>query len=191
MGKAAMPRSFIPHRLVAALALAAGAVVLGGCAATAPKENLCADYNARVRGLRTMATYARTGAVPDAGNSSAPLQVTGFRLSSPESSVRPCAILVLNKELVLHAKNPVKLPITEVREFYAENGKLITTRSDNLRGQFPAAGQYKGEAAIPIPPGAPAGKYRILVRLTADGAGGRKGVNLATAETSFVILPAN
>lgn len=188
-----MSRSFVfPHRSVAALALAAGAVVLGGCAAPTQKENLCADYDARVRGLRTMATYARTGAaVPDNRKSSAPLQVTGFRLSSKESSVRPCAILVLNKELVLHAKNPVKLPITEVREFYAENGKLITTRSDNLRGQFPAAGEYKGEAAIPIPPGAPAGKYRVLVRLTADGADGRKGVNLATAETSFVILPAN
>lgn len=186
-----MPRSFvIPHPSVAALALAAGTVILGGCAATAPRENLCADYDARVRGLRTMATYARTGdAVADAGKSAAPVRVTGFRLSSPESTVRPCAVLVLNKELVLHTKNPAKLPITEVREFYAENGKLITTRSDNLRGQFPAAGQYKGEAAIPIPPGAPAGKYRILVRLTSDGAGGRKGVNLATAETSFVILP--
>jgi hypothetical protein len=178
--------------LVAALALAVGAVILGACAATTPKENLCANYDARVRGLRTMATYARTGdAVPDAGSSAAPLRVTGFRLSAKESTVRPCAILVLNKELVMHAKSPAKLPITEVREFYAENGTLITTRSDNLRGQFPAAGQYKGEAAIPIPPGAPAGKYRILVRLTSDGAGARKSMNLATAETSFVILPAN
>lgn len=189
-----MPRTFIfPRQPVAALVLAAGAVILGGCAATAPKENLCANYDARVRGLRTMATYARTGdAVPDAGKSTtAPLRVTGFRLSSKESTVRPCGVLVLNKELVLHAKNPAKLPITEVREFYAENGTLITARSDNLRGQFPAAGQYKGEAAIPIPPGAPAGKYRILVRLRSDGAGGGKGVNLATAETSFVILPTN
>lgn len=188
-----MPRSYVfPHRSVAVLALAAAAVILGGCAATAPRENLCATYDARVRGLRTTATYARTGdTVPDAGKSAAPVRVTGFRLSSRESSVRPCAILVLNKELVLHAKNPAKLPITEVREFYAENGALITTRSDNLRGQFPASGQYKGEAAIPIPPGAPAGKYRVLLRLTSDGAGGRKGVNLATAETSFVILPKN
>ncbi len=188
-----MPRSFVfPQRSVAALALAAGAVILGGCAATAPKEDLCASYDARVRGLRTTATYARTGdAVADAGHGAAPLRVSGFRLSSPQSAVRPCAILVLNKELVLHAKSPAKLPITEVREFYAENGTLIAARRDNLRGQFAAAGQYQGEAAIPIPPGAPAGKYRILVRLTSDGAGGRKSVNLATAETSFVILPTN
>jgi hypothetical protein len=167
-------------------------LVLAGCAATAPRENLCADYDSRVKNMRTTTTYARTDEpVSVAGKSGRLVSVTDFHLSSKESTVRPCQVLVLNKQLVLHAQNPAKLPITEVREFYAENGTLITTRSDSLRGQFPTAGQYKGEAAIPIPPGAPAGKYRVLVRLTSDGAGGRKGVNLATAETRFVILPAH
>lgn len=188
-----MPRSFaFLHSLVATVVLATSVLALVGCAATAPKENLCADYDSRVRNMRTTTTYARTdepvSATRKIGTS---VRVTDFHLSSRVNTVRPCQVLVLNKQLVLHARNPAKLPITEVREFYAENGTLITTRSDNLRGQFPTAGQYKGEAAIPIPPGAPAGKYRILVRLTSDGAGGRKGVNLATAETSFVILPAN
>jgi hypothetical protein len=188
-----MPRTFIHVRIsAAAAAIAAGAVILAGCATPPPieKVDLCADYDSRVRNLRTTTTYLRTEEPASAvGKKGPPTRVTGFQLSPKANAVRPCEILVLNKELVLQARSPAKLPITEVREFYAENGTLIATRRDNLRGQFPTAGQYRGEAAIPIPPGAPAGKYRIVVRLTSDGAGGRKPLSLATAETSFVILP--
>lgn len=177
------------------LLLAATAFTAAGCAMQPPpKENLCADYDTRVRSLRTATPYTLAPNVEPGAKSASKkgtaLRVTDFRVVPSLPTVQPCAVITLNKELVLHASRPASVQMIEVREFYAASGALITTRTDRLRGQFTAAGQYKGETSVPIPPGAPPGKYRVLVRLTTDPVGNRKAIPLATAETSFVIQAA-
>lgn len=177
------------------LLLVATALTAAGCATQPPpKQNLCADYDTRVRSLRTATPYS----LATDANASKPglkkgvtLRVTDFHVAPSQPAVRPCDVIRLNKELVLHASKPASVQMLEVREFYSASGALITTRTDRLRGQFNAAGQYKGETAVPIPPGAPPGKYRVLVRLTTDPVGKRKAITLATAETAFVIKAAH
>lgn len=178
----------------ARLMLVATALTAAGCATQPPpKQNLCADYDTRVRSLRTATPYSLATdkhASKPALKKGAPLRVTNFHVAPSLPSVQPCDVVRLNKELVLHASKPASVQMLEVREFYSASGALITTRTDRLRGQFNAAGQYRGETAVPIPPGAPPGKYRVLVRLTTDPVGKRKAITLATAETAFVIQAA-
>jgi hypothetical protein len=179
----------------ARLLLVATVLTAAGCATQPPpKQNLCADYDTRVRSLRTVTPYSLEADTKHASKpvlkKGVPMRVTDFHVAPSRPAVQPCDVIRLNKELVLHASKPASVQMLEVREFYSASGALITTRTDRLRGQFNAAGQYKGETAVPIPPGAPPGKYRVLVRLTTDPVGKRKAITLATAETAFVIQAA-
>ncbi|MDH4134546.1 MAG: hypothetical protein OEV31_07125, partial [Gammaproteobacteria bacterium] len=80
--------------------------------------------------------------------------------------------------------------LTEIREFYAEDGSMITTSSQDITDQVKHSGNYVATTPLPIPKAAPPGKYRIVSKLVFDRRGkGRSPVPIARSEGFFFIVP--
>ena len=80
--------------------------------------------------------------------------------------------------------------LNEMREFYAEDGTLIATSTQDISEQVKKSGAYIATTPLPIPKSAPPGKYKIVNKLLFERRGDRRApVPIARAEGFFYIIP--
>lgn len=106
-----------------------------------------------------------------------------YTLRLNRTATRACEHLFLVKDLYLQ-RSAEKLTLEELREFYTAQGQLIATKRENLTDQLAKSGYYVASVPLPIPRGAPAGTYRVVIHLIATPANG-SAQTLATASSEF------
>ncbi len=171
-------------------------VVLGACLSWLSGCAGLSDYACTLQESRAqssdLATHYRYTAPPD-GNTQLPrgtsVKVTRYSVTFNVERIEPCTTLSIIKEITLLRGSDNNIVIKETREFYAEDGTLIATLSEDLTSQFGRSGPYTAVVPLPIPRKAPAGRYRILSRLTLEHRGDKHTQLLSAAEASFAITP--
>lgn len=170
--------------------LTAAALTVASCATLS--EYGCQMHEARVKDLDQATHYRRVSSSSQTGgrplSRTYPAQAPIYRLVLASETVAPCTMLSVKKEIVLARLDDRSLSFKETREFYAEDGTLITTLVEDLTGQLGDSGTYSAKFPLPIPRTAPSGKYRIVSRLTLERTGERKMLPLAQAEARFQII---
>lgn len=116
-------------------------------------------------------------------------QATLYRIGVNRDRIRPCEYLKIRKELYLRRNAHANLTFTETREFFAQDGTLVASHTEELTGQLHASGSYEATTLLPIPRTAPAGNYLIVSKLAFRRRGERFSIPLARAEASFTIVP--
>lgn len=107
-----------------------------------------------------------------------------------DSAVRHCTHLTIRKELYLQRSDKARsLIIEETREVFTEGGKRVATKTVNLSEPLAKPGYYSTKERLPIPEATPAGKYRIVSRLTYRAGPKAKPALLARTTLDFEVLP--
>lgn len=161
---------------------------LSGCAGLS--DYACTLQESRAQSS-DLATYYRYNAPPDGDTQlpkGTPVKATHYTVAFNVERIEPCTTLSIIKEITLLRGSDNTILIKETREFYAEDGTLITSLSEDLTHQFGRSGQYTAVTPLPIPRAAPAGRYRIISRLTLERRGEKRVQLLSAAEASFSII---
>ena len=172
---------------------AALATLLHGCASM---NNFgCDVHDQNARNVKPITTYKSTPARPNAappyslpaGNVA---QVSTYKLSFRPGFTRPCTTVTLHKNVVIQRSDEPQVVLNEVREFYAEDGTLIASATQDISAQVNKSGSYTATTPLPIPKSAPPGKYKIVSKLLYERRGDRRPASLvARAEGFFYIIP--
>lgn len=155
------------------------------------------------RGCDMQESHARTAdlsthylpSTPQAGQNSdgplskgVPVKVMHYAVGFNVTQIEPCTTLSVIKKLTMQRSADTDISIKETREFYAEDGTLITSLTEDITAQFLKSGAYAAITPLPIPRAAPAGKYLIVSKLTLERAGEKRPLLLSTARASFRIV---
>lgn len=150
--------------------LLAGIAALNGCASVPPGS--CAQFEQSRKAMRYDSVYRYSAADTRlAAKSFVPvgrpdtIAVRWYTLRTNRTDIRPCDHLYLTTDAYLLRNPGVRAVLTEHREFYTADGALIATKRDDVSDQLRASGFYSASVPLPIPEGAPAGSYRIVMRL--------------------------
>lgn len=112
-----------------------------------------------------------------------------FEIEPEADETRPCRNFMINKRLFLQRKNDPELVLQERSEFYAEDGTLIVSNTQDLTRQLRRSGYYIAADELPIPEDAPPGSYLLVTKLLLSKKGQTAAFLLAKAETRYRILP--
>ena len=183
-----------PHLPTATLPAALLCISLSfvtGCATLSDRG--CAMQEARARSA-DLSTHYRPS-TPQAGQNSdgplpkgVPMKAMHYAVGFNVAQVEPCTTLSIIKKLTLQKSTDTDMSIKETREFYAEDGTLITSLTEDITTQFPKSGTYAAVTPLPIPRAAPPGKYLIVSKLTLERSGEKRPLLLSTARASFRIV---
>lgn len=165
---------------------------LAGCVTT--DEFGCDMHESRTRDAKPVTTYQ---ALPPKPGLNAPRTLPAGSLpQAPVYSMRfkpgftkPCTTVTLYKDVVILRSAANGISLNEIREFYAEDGTLITSATQNITDQVRHSGNYLATTPLPIPRNAPPGKYKIVSKLQAERRGDRRPIPVARAEGFFYIIP--
>ncbi len=166
---------------------------LGGCAYLS--EFSCDMHENQTRGTKPVTTYALSEVKSD--EATARTLATGniaqapvYKLTFKPGFTKPCTTLVLHKDVVIQRSDESNVTLNEIREFYAEDGTLIATSTQDISEQVRKSGTYVATTPLPIPKSAPPGKYKIVNRLMFERHGDRRApVPIARVEGAFYIIP--
>lgn len=162
---------------------------LSGCAGLS--DYACSLQESRAQSS-DLATHYRYTAPPE-GNGQLPkgthVKATHYTVAFNVQRIEPCTTLSIIKEITLLRVADSNILIKETREFYAEDGTLIASLTEDLTGQLGKSGQYTAVTPLPIPRSAPAGRYLIISRLSMERKGDKRMQLLSAAEASFRIIP--
>jgi hypothetical protein len=167
--------------------------LLAGCAGM--EERSCEMHEAQTRGTKPVTTYTLTELKPgEAAPRALPVgsvpMVPTYKLAFKPGYTKPCTTLTLQKDVVILRSDEASVLLNEVREFYAEDGTLITTSTQDISTQVKRSGAYVASTPLPIPKSAPPGKYKIVSKLLFERRGDhRQPVTIARAEGYFYIIP--
>ncbi len=110
-----------------------------------------------------------------------------YKLSAASDETRPCTNLPIVKRLFLQRKDDPAFVFTEVNEFYASDGTLITTNTQDLTAQLTRSGYYIASNPLPIPQGAPPGRYKMVSKLLLTKKGRKRVFLLASSTIEYEI----
>lgn len=167
--------------------------LLGGCASM---DNFSCDmHETQARGSKPVTTYTLID--PKSGEAalrSLPAgsiaQVPTYKIRFKPGFTKPCTTLTLHKDVVIQRSDEDNVLLNEIREFYAEDGTLIATSTQDISEQVKRSGTYIATTPLPIPKSAPPGKYKIVNKLLFERRGDRRApVSIARAEGFFYIIP--
>lgn len=179
--------------LARSLPLLAALLLLAGCAGTS--DSACERHEERTRGTKPVTTYKLVQ--PKSGEAAVRILPSGSVALAPTYQIRfkppyaeQCRTITLVKDVVIQRSNDRDVEFSEVREFYAENGALITSHTQDITRQVPRSGRYVATTPLPIPKNAPPGRYRIVNKLLYERpTTGRSPVQIGRAEGEFFIVP--
>jgi hypothetical protein len=139
-------------------------VLIAGCASFRPQT--CEQFDAKRKQTNYATEYRR-----DAGANVKPLYkgaalAVEYDLSVDTDRAYPCSHVMIRKELTLTRRQDAGGAIDEIWEFYAEDGTRITIKNENLNSQLRQSGRYVASVPLPIPRGAPPGRYYVISTLT-------------------------
>lgn len=181
------PHPFCPRMLLIVPALLAGCATLD--------EFGCDMHENKTRGVKPVTTYKiqapKTDQITYRSLPAGSLpQVRTYKMTFKPGYTKPCSTLILHKDVVVLRSEDKDLTLTEIREFYAEDGTLITSNAQDITEQVLKSGAYIATTPLPIPKTAPPGKYKIVSRLQAEKRGDRKPpASIIRAEGYFYIVP--
>jgi hypothetical protein len=167
--------------------------LLGGCAGM--EERSCEMHEAQTRGSKPVTTYTLTEPKPgETAPRALPVgsvpMVPTYKILFKPGYTKPCTTLTLHKDVVILRSDEASVLLNEVREFYAEDGTLIATSTQDIGAQVKRSGSYVASTPLPIPKTAPPGKYKIVSKLLFERRGDRRpAVQIARAEGFFYIIP--
>ena len=152
-------------------------------------------HEAQTRGTKSVTTYALTQ--PKGGEAAlralpagSIAQVPTYKLTFKPGFTKPCSTLTLHKAVLIQRSDEATVVLNEIREFYTEDGTLITTSTQDISEQVRKSGVYSATTPLPIPKTAPPGKYKIVNKLLFERRGDRRApVQIARAEEFFYIIP--
>ncbi len=167
--------------------------LLGGCASM--DQFSCDMHETQARGSKPVTTYTPTN--PKSGETAlrslpagSVAQVPAYKIRFKPGFTKPCTTLTLHKDVVILRSDEATVTLNEVREFYAEDGTLIATSTQDISEQVKKSGAYLATTPLPIPKSAPPGKYKIVNKLLYERRGDRRApVPIARAEGFFYIIP--
>jgi hypothetical protein len=167
---------------------------LAGCVTTTDRERACEMHEQQMRETKPITTYRVVNlkpgqAAPRALPAGSLPQAPTYHLTFKPGFTKPCTTITLHKDVVILRSNDNNVTLSEVREFYAEDGTLITTTTQNISDQVKRSGTYLATTPLPIPRNAPPGKYKIVSKLLAERRGDRRPTPVARAEGFFYIIP--
>lgn len=180
-------------RLPLPLTLLTATALLSGCAHL--EEFNCDRHETSTRGIKPLTTYSVVQPKP---GQTAPRvlepgstpQAPVYTLSFKPGFTKPCTMITLHKDVVIHRAGEADLVLNEIREFYAENGSLITSSTQDISEQVRKSAAYHATTPLPIPRTAPPGKYKIVSKLAYERRGDRRPPSIiARAEGFFYIIP--
>ncbi|MDO8705037.1 MAG: hypothetical protein Q7J84_08840 [Sulfuricaulis sp.] len=182
------PKRFIPV-LFACLGL-----LVTGCASF--QQQTCGQFEENRKGTDYTTQYqfsesdSRTAArdfknLPRGKN----VAVHLYKMHIDPPRITPCRHLTIHKEMYLQRTIRANQVLEEVREFYADSGALIATKTETVGGQLRASGYYTGETLLPIPENAPMGKYRIVSKIVLKTKNKSTAKVLAKTGISFEVVP--
>lgn len=167
--------------------------LLHGCASV--DDFGCDVHEQKAQTTKSITTYRPAPARPNAAPvyslpaGSVP-QVTTYKLSFRPGFTKPCTTVTLLKDVVIQRSDETQVVLNEIREFYAEDGTLITSATQDVTAQVTKSGSYTATTPLPIPKIAPPGKYKIISKLMFERRGEKKPPSLvARAEGYFYIIP--
>lgn len=160
------------------------ALVLTGCSTLNPRDAQCRVNEGPSLPYSSMSRTTRTDDLPDGTLVSA----HRYQLRPQQFQVMPCDNLLIVKELHARTAPGRRFRLSEVREFYADDGSLIAQAKEDVSRQITRSGMYRGVLALPIPGNTPAGIYRMVGKLFVDNLG-EAPILLNEAETEFEVLP--
>ena len=179
--------------LARSLPLLTALALLAGCAGTS--DSACERHEERTRGTKPQTTYkliapksgeAAVRTLPPGNVALAPT----YRIQFKPPYSEQCRTITLYKDVVIQRSNDRDVEFSEVREFYAEDGTLITSYTQDITAQVPRSGKYVATTPLPIPKNAPPGRYKIVNKLLYERpTTGRSPVQIARAEGTFFIVP--
>lgn len=169
--------------IVRALALGLGLLSISGCAGFASHDRECRVAEGPSLPYTVMSRTERTDDLP-AGTL---ISAHRYQLRPQQFQVTPCNDLLIVRELHARTAVPRRFALTEVREFYSSDGKLIARAQENLSKQITRSGLYRGILALPIPRMTPPGIYRMVGKLYVDGPD-KTPILLNEASTEFEVL---
>lgn len=175
-------RSVIPVALL---------LLLAGCAGL--EERACEQREIENKGVKPVTTYRLTTPPPGQAEpknlpaGSVPL-VSTYKLSFRPGFTKPCSGTVLYKDVVIQRGPGNDLVLNEIREFYADDGTLITRVAQDVTAQIKQSGNYVATTPFPVPKIAPPGKYRIVSQLMYERHG-RPAIQIARGEGFLYIIP--
>lgn len=108
------------------------------------------------------------------------------RLSDDRISV--CSHLDIHKNLYIERNAKRGMVLEQIREFYTNGGQLIAAKREDVTAQLARSGHYYASVPLPIPEGAPAGKYRIVSKLVVRSKRGAREEILARATAAFEVV---
>jgi len=162
---------------------------LSGCAGLSDYACTLQESRAQSSDLATHYRYTAPPEVNGQAPKGASVKATLYTVAFNVERIEPCTTLSIIKELTLLRGADSDALIKETREFYAEDGTLITSLTEDLTSQLGKSGHYTAVTPLPIPRAAPAGRYRISSRLTLERKGDKRTQLLSAAEASFRIIP--
>ena len=115
--------------------------------------------------------------------------VRSYEIEPEATETRPCRNLRIDKRLFLQRRDDPDFVLRERSEFYAEDGTLIVSNTQDLTQQLLRSGYYIAADALPIPEDAPPGNYRLVTKLLLSKRGRATVFLLASAEIRYRILP--
>ena len=167
--------------------------LLGGCASL---DNFSCDMHEQsARGIKPVTTYTPAEPRPNAAApytlpAGSAAQVSTYKLTFRPGFTKPCTTITLHKDVVIQRSDEAQVVLNEVREFYAEDGTLIASATQDVSTQVKKSGTYVAVTPLPIPKSAPPGKYKIVSKLLFERRGDRRPAALvARAEGFFYIIP--
>jgi len=166
--------------------------LLGGCASISNFS--CDMHESRTRGAKPVTTYTLTtrqgSAAPRTLPAGSVAQAPVYKINFKPGFTKPCTTLTLHKDVILLRSNEADVILNEIREFYAENGTLITTATQDISDQVKKSGNYLATTPLPIPKSAPPGKYKIVSKLMFERRGSRRApILVSQTEGAFYIIP--
>jgi len=168
-------------------------LLLGGCARL--REASCVRHEEAMRNTKPVTSYrlvetpAGKAALRSLPAGSTP-QVSRYTLRFKPGYTQACASITLYKDVTIQRSLSGDVILNEIREFYAEDGTLITSNTQDVTAQVRTSGYYLASTPLPIPRAAPHGKYKIVSKLLYERRGSnRPAVQIARGEGYFYIVP--
>ncbi len=112
-----------------------------------------------------------------------------YAIEPDTREARPCSNLTIRKRLFLQRRDDPDFVLSEISEFYAEDGTLITTNRQAVTEQIQRTGFYRAHDPLPIPEDAPPGRYELVTKLVLTKKGRKTAFLLASTKTAYRILP--
>ena len=177
--------AFRPHHIILTIAFAS---LLSGCAVLTDYGCRLQENRAKTADLSTYYRPANSRTTYRPLTRGVPAELKHYKVAFNVERIEPCTTLSILKELNLHRNTDPGLQFKETREFYAEDGTLITTVTEDITSQLPVSGIYSAVVPLPIPRSAPSGNYHIVSKFTVERPGERRQLLLGTTNASFYIV---